>query len=122
MSELTWRFSPSGGPGGQHANTSNTRAEVVFDIAGSPSLTAAQRHRLTHRFGDQVAVAASDERSQARNRELAVERLRRLMADALVVKRRRVPTRATKASQRRRLDSKTRRSQVKRQRRRPPLD
>ncbi|HEY9558294.1 MAG TPA: aminoacyl-tRNA hydrolase, partial [Acidimicrobiales bacterium] len=65
LSELTWRFSRSGGPGGQHANTSDTRAEVVFDVAGSPSLGPRQRERIMARLGPEVRVAASDERSQA---------------------------------------------------------
>lgn len=122
ISELTWRFAASGGPGGQHANTSNTRAEVVFDIASSPSLSEAHRERLRRRFGDQLAVAASDERSQSRNRALALERMEQRLGDALAVPRRRLPTRKTKASQRRRLDAKAQRSSVKRQRRRPTLD
>jgi ribosome-associated protein len=71
LDELEWRFSASGGPGGQHANTSNTRAEVRFDVAGSPSLGPRQRARLLERVGPTVRVVASDERSQARNRELA---------------------------------------------------
>ena len=70
-SELSWRFSRSGGPGGQHANTSDTKVEVRFDIAGSPSLGPRQRARLQERLGDEVRVVAADERSQARNRELA---------------------------------------------------
>src|SRR6476661_5803136 len=81
--ELDWRFSASGGPGGQHVNTANTRAEVRFDIASSPSLGPRQRARLLERFGPEVRVVASDERSQLRNRELALERLRSRLADAL---------------------------------------
>ena len=75
LSELEWRFSASGGPGGQHANTSNTRAEVRFDVAGSPSLGPRQRARLLERLGPVVRVVADDERSQARNRQLALDRL-----------------------------------------------
>src|SRR5688500_10370438 len=81
LAELTWRFSRSGGPGGQHANTADTRAEVRFDIAGSPSLGPRQRARLLERLGDEVRVVASDERSQARNRELALRRLADRLAD-----------------------------------------
>src|SRR6516225_3463166 len=85
LSELSWRFSASGGPGGQHANTSNTRAEVRFDVATSPSLGPRQRARLLDRLGPEVRVVASDERSQARNRALALERLAFRLADALRV-------------------------------------
>ena len=84
-SELSWRFSRSGGPGGQHANTSDTRVEVRFDIAGSPSLGPRQRARLQERLGDEVRVVAADERSQARNRDLALERLCERLAAALRV-------------------------------------
>src|SRR5438132_13306069 len=83
LSELDWRFSASGGPGGQHVNTANTRAEVRFDIASSPSLGPRQRARLLERFGPELRVVASDERSQLRNRELALERPRSRLADAL---------------------------------------
>jgi ribosome-associated protein len=122
LDELEWRFTGSGGPGGQHANTSNTRAEVRFNIADSPSLGPRQRARLLERLGPVVRVAASDERSQARNRALALERLRSRLAEALRVQRERRPTAPTTASQQRRLESKRRRSQVKRQRARPNED
>ena len=72
LDELEWRFSSSGGPGGQHANTSNTKAEVRFDVAASPSLAPHQRDRLLERLGPVVRAVASDERSQTRNRELAL--------------------------------------------------
>ena len=120
--ELEWRFTGSGGPGGQHANTSNTRAEVRFDIAASPSLGPRQRARLLERLGPVVRVVASDERSQARNRALALERLRSRLAEALRVQRERRPTAPTTASQQRRLESKRRRAQVKRHRARPTED
>lgn len=119
LDELEWRFSTSGGPGGQHANTANTRAEVRFDVAGSPSLGPRQRARLLERVGSEVRVVASDERSQVRNRELALERLRARLADALRVERPRRPTTPTVASQRERLDAKRRRGEVKRRRGRP---
>src|SRR5438093_10051070 len=83
--ELEWRFTGSGGPGGQHANTSNTRVEVRFDVAQSPSLGPRQRARLLERLGPLVRVVASDERSQLRNRELARERLRAKLAEGLRV-------------------------------------
>jgi ribosome-associated protein len=113
LSELSWRFSASGGPGGQHANTSNTRAEVRFDVATSPSLGPRQRARLLDRLGPEVRVVASDERSQARNRALALERLAFRLADALRVEPTRTATKPTRASQRRRVDAKRRRSETK---------
>lgn len=117
LAELTWRFSASGGPGGQHVNTSNTRAEVRFDIAASPSVAEVARQLLVARLGPSVAVAASDRRSQAQNRDLALSRLSDRLAGALVVERTRRPTRPTRSSQRRRLDDKARRSARKRDRR-----
>ena len=120
-SELQWRFSRSGGPGGQHANTADTRAEVRFDVAGSPSLGPRQRARLLERLGPEVRVVADDERSQARNRALALERLGARLASALRVEAPRRPTRPTKASQTRRLESKRRQAERKRMRR-PPQD
>ena len=85
LDELEWRFSASGGPGGQHANTSNTRAEVRFAVAGSPSLGPRQRARLLERLGPVVRVVASDERSQFRNRDLALARLASRLAEGLRV-------------------------------------
>jgi ribosome-associated protein len=117
--ELTWRFSRSGGPGGQHANTSDTRAEVRFDIAGSPSLGPRQRARLLERFGDELRVVADDERSQARNRALALERLGERLAGALRTERPRRPTKPSNAAVQRRLDAKRRRGVRKAERRRP---
>ena len=117
MDELDWRFSASGGPGGQHVNTANTRAEVRFDIAGSPSLGPRQRARLLERLGPEVRVVASDERSQLRNRELALERLRSKLADALRVEKPRRPTKPTRAAKEKRLEQKRHRSETKRQRR-----
>ncbi|HKY15721.1 MAG TPA: alternative ribosome rescue aminoacyl-tRNA hydrolase ArfB [Microthrixaceae bacterium] len=122
LSELSWRFSGSGGPGGQHANTSNTRAEVRFDVEGSPSLGPWRRARLLERLGPEVRVVASDERSQARNRALALERLAARLASALHVETPRRPTKPTRGSKERRLDSKRRRSDTKSNRRRPGAD
>ena len=116
VDELEWRFSGSGGPGGQHANTANTRAEVRFDVAASPSLGPRQRARLLDKLGPVVRVVASDERSQARNRELALERLRSRLAEALHIERPRVATKPSAGAKQRRLQAKRRRSQVKRQR------
>ena len=118
-SELSWRFSRSGGPGGQHANTSDTRVEVRFDIAGSPSLGPRQRARLRERLGDEVRVVVADERSQARNRQLALERLCDRLAAALRVDRPRRPTTPSKASVQRRLEAKRRQSARKADRRPP---
>lgn len=117
LSELRWRFSRSGGPGGQHANTSDTRAEVIFDVAASPSLGPRQRERLLAKLGPEVRVVASDERSQARNRELALQRLRERIAGALHIEKRRTATRPTRASRERRLADKRRQSERKRIRR-----
>jgi ribosome-associated protein len=113
LDELSWRFSASGGPGGQHANTSNTRAEVRFDVAGSPSLGPVQRERLLDRLGHEVRVAASDERSQARNRALALERLRDRLAENLRVEAPRRPTKPTGGARKRRLEAKSKRGQLK---------
>ena len=96
--ELEWRFSGSGGPGGQHANTSNTRVELVFDIAASESLGPRQRARLLERLGPRVRVVASERRSQLQNRELALERLRDRIANALHIEPPRVATRPSRAS------------------------
>jgi len=117
MSELRWRFSRSGGPGGQHANTSDTRVEVLFDIAGSTSLGPRQRQRLLEKLGAEVRAVASDERSQTRNRALALDRLRDRLASALRVEKPRTATRPTRASQTRRIESKRKRGETKRLRR-----
>jgi ribosome-associated protein len=122
LAELRWRFSRSGGPGGQHANTADTRAEVVFDVAGSPSLGPRQRQRLLDKLGPEVRAVASDERSQVRNRALALDRLRERLADALHVDTPRRPTRPTRSSQVRRVDAKRRRSETKRLRRSTDTD
>jgi ribosome-associated protein len=116
LDELEWRFSASGGPGGQHVNTSNTRAEVRFDVAASPSLGPRQRARLLERLGPEVRVVASDARSQLRNRELALERLRSRLAEALRIEPPRRPTKPTKAAKERRLEAKRQRSQTKQRR------
>jgi ribosome-associated protein len=122
LSELEWRFSGSGGPGGQHANTANTRVEVRFDVDASPSLGPRQRARLRQRLGPTVRVVAADERSQSRNRQLALERLRARLAAALRIERPRHATRPTAASRERRLEDKRRQSARKRQRQGDPED
>ena len=112
--EIELRVSRSSGPGGQHANKTETRVEALFDVAGSASLTDAQKRRVESRLGPVVRATAQDERSQARNRALAVERLAAKLAEALRVERRRVPTSPTTASRERRLEAKRRRARVKR--------
>ena len=119
LEELSWRFTPSGGPGGQHANKASTRAEVRFDVARSPVLGPRQRARLIERLGSEVRVAASDERSQSRNREVALERLRERLADALRVPPARVPTAPSAAARSRRLEDKRRQAAKKHARRQP---
>lgn len=121
LSELEWRFETSGGRGGQHANRARTRAEVSFDVAASPSLTETQRQRLRARLGDVVRATASDERSQTRNRALALDRLRSRLAAGLRQDRPRKATRPSTGSRQRRLTKKRHRSEVKRTRRRPNL-
>ena len=120
-SEIELRFSRSSGPGGQHAQKSETRAEAVFDVEASTALTEAQKRRVVTKAGPVLRAVAQDERSQARNRELATERLVEQLREALRVPRRRRPTKPTAASRERRLEGKRRRSQTKRLRR-PPSD
>jgi ribosome-associated protein len=122
LEEFEWRFSGSGGPGGQHANTSNTRVECVFSIATSPSLGPRQREKLLARFGPVLRVVAADERSQLRNRDLALRRMSERLAAGLVEERRRISTKPTRASKERRLQTKRVRSATKQQRRRDPSE
>jgi len=122
LDELDWRFTGSGGPGGQHANTANTRVEVVFDVNRSASVGPRQRARLIEKLGPVVRVVASDERSQARNRELALSRLRSKLAEALRVPRPRVATAPSRAAEQRRLTEKHHRAELKRLRALRPSD
>jgi ribosome-associated protein len=119
LDELLIRFTPSGGPGGQHANRSSTRVDLRFDVATSPSLTEAQRELLLAKVGEEVRVVADDERSQLRNRSIALERLRERLAAGLRVERKRRPTRPSRRAKARRLDAKKRQADRKRDRRRP---
>jgi ribosome-associated protein len=119
LSEITLRASRSSGPGGQHANVTASRVEASFDVLESTTLTEAQRERLLARAGPRVAAIAQDERSQARNRELALNRLAERLAKALVVPKQRRPTRPTAASRERRLQAKRQRTERKRERRPP---
>jgi len=122
LAEAELRTSRSSGPGGQHANVTASRVEAVFDVDASAVLSDAQKTRVRDRLGARVTAVAQDARSQARNRDLALERLRERLARALHVPRTRRPTRPTKASRTRRLDAKKRASERKQQRRRPSDD
>ena len=122
LREIALRTSRSSGPGGQHANVTESRVEAVFDVASSDSLNEAQKARIMSRCGPVVRAVAQDARSQARNRELALERLRARLAKALAVPRARRPTRPTAASKARRAQSKRRQAERKRDRRRPSGD
>jgi ribosome-associated protein len=117
LAEIELRFSRSSGPGGQHAQKSETRVEALFDVERSSALTDARKRRVIARAGPVLRAVAQDERSQLRNRELAVERLVDQLRTALRVERRRVPTKPTAASRERRLSDKRRRSETKRLRR-----
>jgi ribosome-associated protein len=121
LDEIQFRASRSSGPGGQHANVTASRIEAVFEIDASESLTAEQRQRLRDKLGDPVTAVAQDARSQARNRELALERLREKLATALRRPKPRRPTKPSRAARERRLEQKRRTSQRKAQRR-PPSD
>ncbi len=122
LGEILIRVSRSSGPGGQHANVTASRVEASFDVLASPSLSESQRTRLIARAGERVTAVAQDERSQARNRELALRRLTERLARALLVPRKRRPTRPTAASRTRRLDAKRRAAQRKLGRRPPAAD
>jgi ribosome-associated protein len=122
LREITVRTSRSSGPGGQHANVTASRVEASFDVARSEALSEAQRARVMSRCGPVLRAVAQDARSQARNRELALERLRERLARALHVPRARTATKPTRASRVRREQAKRRQSQRKAERRRPPGD
>ena len=118
LSEVTLRASRSSGPGGQHANVTASRIEAVFDVEASASLSVEQKNRIVARLGPQVTAVAQDARSQAQNRELALERLKQRLEQALAVPRARTPTRPTRASLARREAQK--RAQAERKRARQP--
>jgi ribosome-associated protein len=122
LAEIELRVSRSSGPGGQHANTAETRVAPRFDVAASSALSETQKRRVVARSGPVLRAVAQDERSQARNRELAVERLVEKLREALRVERRRVATVPTAAARERRLEGKRRRAQAKRLRRSPGPD
>ena len=119
LSEVRFRTSRSSGPGGQHAQKSETRVEALFDVEASAALSDAQKRRVISRTGPVLRAIAQDERSQLRNRELAVERLVEQLRSALRVERKRVPTKPTATAKERRLQGKKRRSETKRLRRTP---
>lgn len=122
LSEIEVRFSPSGGPGGQHANKVASRVKLVLDVAGSPSIPERYRERIVERLGPVVRVVVDDHRSQLRNRAEAYERLRVRLASALHIDPPRRPTKPSRRAKERRLDAKKRRSETKANRRRPPTD
>lgn len=122
LAEIELRASRSSGPGGQHANVTASRVEAVFDVHASAALDEAQRERLLERAGPVVTAVAQESRGQARNRELALQRLAEKIAAGLAVRRRRRPTRPSRAARQRRLEGKRRASERKRARRRPAPD
>lgn len=122
LAEIGIRASRSSGPGGQHANVTASRVEATFEIAASSALGEDQKRRLAARHGDRVSAVAQDSRSQARNRELALERLREKLAAGLVVRRTRRRTSPTRAARQRRLEDKRRRAERKRARRPPSAE
>jgi ribosome-associated protein len=122
LAEVELRTSRSSGPGGQHANVTASRVEALFDVERSQALDEAQRARLLERLGPVVTAVAQDARGQARNRELALQRLAQKIAAGLRVQRRRRPTRPTRASKERRLQQKRRAGERKKTRRRPAAD
>jgi ribosome-associated protein len=122
LREITVRASRSSGPGGQHANTTASRIEASFDVAASETLTDEQKRRIMARLGPRVVAVAQDERGQARNRELALQRLAQRLAGALTPRRPRRPTRPTRGSVTKRLESKRRQAQRKNNRRPPAGD
>jgi ribosome-associated protein len=122
MNEVTWRATTSGGPGGQHANRTLSRVEVQFVVTSSSALGPRQRARLLSRYGPVVRAAASESRSQSRNRQAALERLAEKLEQGLRVEPTRRPTRPTKGSQIRRVEAKRRRSETKKGRRSPGQD
>jgi ribosome-associated protein len=116
-SELTWRYSASGGPGGQHANTANTKAEVVWDIESSEAINETQRSRLVEKLGPVLRIAVTDERSQLRNRNIAEQRFKDRVGRALVIERPRKATKRTKGANERRIKAKSEQSERKANRR-----
>ena len=119
LEEVELRASRSGGPGGQHANKTSSRIEAIFDVRTSSALSESQKSRIAARLGPRVTAVAQDSRGQARNRALALERLRNRLAEALAPRKQRRATRPSRGAKERRLESKRRQSQRKQQRRKP---
>lgn len=117
--EISFKASRSSGPGGQHANKSETRIEATFDVMASETLTDAQKQRIVEKAGPVLKAVAQDERSQLRNKELAAERIAKLVAQALKTQRKRVPTKPSEGAVQRRIDEKRHRSEIKRHRQTP---
>ena len=122
LSQIEMRTSRSSGPGGQHANVTASRVEAVLDVAETDALTDEQKRRVMSRVGPRIVAVAQDTRSQTRNRELALERLRGRLSSALAVQRKRKPTRPSRGAKERRLDAKRRAGERKQARRRPRSD
>ena len=122
LAEIELRASRSSGPGGQHANVTASRIEAVFDVGASVALSEEQKRRVMARCGPRVTAVAQDSRSQTRNRELALERLRGRLGAALAVPRSRRATKPSRGARERRLEDKRRRGEIKRARRRPEPD
>jgi ribosome-associated protein len=117
LAEIELRVSRSSGPGGQHANKTESRVEAVFDVAASTALSDVQKRRVITEVGPLIRAVAQDERSQLRNRELAIDRVVARLAEALHVERKRVPTQPSRAAQTRRIEAKKRRGETKKLRR-----
>jgi ribosome-associated protein len=122
LAEVRLNASRSSGPGGQHANVTASRIEAVFEVESSAALDEEQKRRITARLGPVVRATAQDTRSQTRNRELALERLRARLESALVVRRPRTATKPTRSSRRKRIEGKRHRGKLKSLRQRPPRD
>lgn len=122
LDEIELRASRSSGPGGQHANVTESRVEAVFDVASSPTMSPQQKRRVEEALGARVTAVAQDARSQARNRELALERLAEKLAGALEVPKERRASRPTRAARERRIAEKRRRGERKRERRPPEIE
>lgn len=122
VGEVRWRFSPSSGPGGQHANRAHTRVEASLDLTAASGIDDEVRRRLVERYGPELRVVVDEQRSQLRNRAIALERLEERLRKGTARRRRRRPTRPTRSSVARRLAEKRRRSERKRERRPPTVE
>ncbi len=122
VADVEWRFQPSGGPGGQHANRAHSRVEARIDLETARGISDATRARLRRKLGDELRLVVDERRSQLRNRQVALERLESRLRAALVPEKKRRATKPSRAAKKRRVDAKKRRSQVKKGRRRPTAD